>query len=336
MATRSDVARRAGVSAAVVSYVLNDGPRPVAAATKERVLAAMVELDYRPNAIARALRARRTWTLGFVVPDLANPFFAELAGAVENSAFARGYAVLIGSSGEDADRERKYIRTFLGRQVDGLLLISVRSAPDLGAAATTGTAVLVLDRSSPGTTTDLIVDDAQGALMGVNHLISHGHQRIGCIAGPADVEAAEDRRGGWMRALSEAGLEASTSLEARSMFTRAGGYEAARELLSRVVRPTAVFASSDAQGIGALRAAADLSLRVPEDLAVLAFDGTEDSAYTVPRLSTMAQPVTEIAERALNHLAARIAGIPDTEQHPPLPLRLITRRSCGCADPIRP
>jgi LacI family transcriptional regulator len=330
MATRADVARRAGVSTAVVSYVLNGGPRGVSAEARARVLEAVEALGYRPNGVARALRARRTQSIGFIVPDNSNPFFAELARAIEDESFARGYALLLGNAGEDPEREGSYIKTFLQRQVDALLLISVASAPEMTALEERAT--VVLDRSLPGSAVgSLVVDDEGGALEGVRHLVGHGHRRIGLIAGPDDVAAATERRRGWSRALEEVGVAASERLVVASAFTRGGGYAAAGELLARRPRVSAVFASTDVQAIGLLRAAADAGLRVPEDLAVVGFDGIEESAFTVPRLTTLEQPVELIAQRAVKRLVDRDDEGADT-LHEVLPVRLAVRGSCGCPD----
>lgn len=335
-ATRDEVAKRAGVSTAVVSYVLNDGPRGVSDDARARVLEAVAALDYRPNEVARALRARRTRTIGLVVPDNANPFFAELALAIEDESFSRGYALLLGNSDQELEREESYIRTFLQRQVDALLLISVSTAPDLTALEGRATTAVVLDRSLPGGSVGtLVADDEGGALEGVRHLVEHGHRRIGLIAGPDDVAAALERRRGWSRALDEAGLPASEDLVATSPFTRSGGYVAARELLARRPRVSAAFVSSDVQAIGFLRAATDAGLRVPDDVAVVSFDGIEDSAYSVPRLTTLQQPLELIANRAIERLLDDVDP-QAAPLHEVVPVRLAVRGSCGCPDVAGP
>jgi LacI family transcriptional regulator len=330
--TRDQVAKRAGVSTAVVSYVLNNGPRGVSAEARARVLEAVEALDYRPNAVARALRARRTHTIGLIVPDNGNPFYAELARAIEDESFSRGHALLLGNSGDDPAREESYIQTFLDRQVDALLLISVSTAPDLSALEGRATRAVVLDRSLPGgTVASLVVDDEGGALEGVRHLVEHGHRRIGLITGPGDVAAAQERRRGWSRALQEADLPASDGLVVRAAFTRSGGYAAAHELLARRPRVSAVFVSADVQAIGLLRAVTEAGLSVPDDVAVVSFDGIEDSAYSVPTLTTLQQPLDRIAERAVERLLDNVDG-EDGPLHEVLPVRLVVRRSCGCAD----
>jgi LacI family transcriptional regulator len=326
--TRTDVARHAGVSAAVVSYVLNDGPRPVAAGTRERVLAAIKELGYRPNGVARALKLRRTHTLGLVVPDNSNPYFAELAKAIEDVAFARGYSLLLGNSSDDATREFEQIRAFLDRQVDALMLISVRADPDLSVLKRSGTPAVLIDRASATVTVPTVsVDNAAGASAATRHLIEHGHRRIGCITGPGHLPAVRDRLTGYTRALDDHGIHRAHELVHSAPFTRTGGLAAARVLLTLTAPPTALFVASDLQAVGALRAAVELGLKVPRDLAVVSFDGTQESLYADPSLTAIRQPVEQIARRAIDQL---LPGDDAGEPHTVLSAELVVRESCGC------
>ena len=190
---RADVARLAGTSPAVVSYVLNGGPRGVAPQTRERVLAAIEKLGYRPNGIARALRMNRTMTLGLVVPDTANPFFAELARAIEEEAFAQDYTLLIGNAAEDDDRQTTYVRTFLARQVDGLFLVPAHGP--LSCLADLQRAQHAVGDCStgrcPGVAPAVLVDNRGGAYAATAHLLEHGRQRIACIGRPAGRDAGD-------------------------------------------------------------------------------------------------------------------------------------------------
>ncbi|MEV6065096.1 LacI family DNA-binding transcriptional regulator [Nocardia sp. NPDC052001] len=336
MVTRRDVARLAGTSEAMVSYVLNDGPRGVAPATRERILAAVKELGYRPNAVARSLKTSRTMTLGLVVPDNSNPFFAELARAIEDVAFEAGYTLLLGNAMDRDEREAAYIRIFIDRQVDGLI---VAPAHGIGSWVTelAGTAVprLVLDRELelPGAA-HVLVDNAGGAYAATEHLLGHGLSRIGCIAGVPGIHPTVDRVAGWRRALADAGQRPADELLVHTAFGRAEGYRAGRALLARPDRPEALFVASDEQALGVLRAAAELGLRVPRDLALCAFDGIEGSAYTVPALTTMRQPFEQLGRAAVEWLLAKIADpglAPSRISHA---TTLVARGSCGCPDPL--
>lgn len=326
--TRAAVAVRANVSPAVVSYVLNNGPRPVASATRERVLRAIEELGYRPNAVARALKLRRTETIGLVVPDNSNPYFAELAKAIEDLAYAAGYALVLGNSSNDAERESAQLRTISQRQVDGLLFIGSSPHTDLSQLHDDGIPVVLLDRTSDDYAfPSVVVDNRAGARAGVTHLIRHGHRRVACIAGPADLPAANEREAGWREALRAHRIARSGVLE-RAPFSREGGYLAAHRLLGLPDRPTAIFASADLQGIGALRACHEAGLSVPDDVALLGFDGTQESEYTTPPLSVVSQPIGEIAAKSIEILLG--GGGATTPAHIVVPPSLVLRRSCGC------
>ncbi|MFB8247223.1 LacI family DNA-binding transcriptional regulator [Streptomyces sp. NPDC055952] len=349
MATRQDVARLAGTSPSVVSYVLNNGPRSVAPATRERVLAAVRKLEYRPNAVARSLRMSQTMTLGLIVPDAANPFFAELARSLEDHAWAVGYTLLVGNTVDDPAREAGYVRTFVDRQVDGLVLIpSHGDGPWRAELARSGVPGIVFDRELEGVVAShVVVDNMRGAREATEHLLAHGRRRIGCIAGPLGIHPTVDRVIGWRRALEGAGLKAGTgsggstgwevcpeaSPLLHGQFGRLDGYRSGRALLSRDRSVDALFVTSDEQAFGVLRAATELGLRVPDDLALVSFDGIAAGAYTTPALSTMCQPFDHLAETAVQRLLGRMKDpdLPPTRDV--LPVTLLARGSCGCPDP---
>ncbi|MCZ4103403.1 LacI family transcriptional regulator [Streptomyces sp. So13.3] len=349
MATRQDVAQLAGTSPSVVSYVLNNGPRSVAPATRERVLAAVQQLGYRPNAVARSLRMSHTMTLGLVVPDAANPFFAELARALEDHAWAAGYTLLVGNSVDDPQREAGYIRTFVDRQVDGLVLIpSHGDQPWRAELARSGVPSLVFDRELDGVETSyVLVDNVRGAQEATDHLLAHGRRRVGCIAGPLGIHPTVDRVAGWRSALEQAGLKAGSGSGGRTgweacpdaapllhgSFGRLDGYRSGRALLSRDRSVDALFVTSDEQAAGVLRAATELGLSVPDDVAVVSFDGIAAGAYTCPALSTMRQPFEALGRTAVQRLLDRMKDPDLALSRDVLPVTLLARGSCGCPDP---
>ena len=322
--TRNDVAEYAGVSTAVVSYVVNEGPRKVAPETRERVLEAIRALGYRPNATARALKLGTTRTFGLITPDGGNPLFAELAKAIDKAAASRGYVVLQTSADGDPATERAKIAELLTRQVSGLLLVAPHEDPDLSDAEVPAIAI---NRVLP-TVSSVRPAYRDGARHGVEHLVEHGHRVIGLvIGGPAGAGAPlarPERELGWRDALESAGLPEGPIV--RATFSREGGYAAARQLLTAAPRPTAVFASSDLQAIGVLRALHEAGLRVPEDVAVVAFDGTPETEYTWPPLTVVRQPLQRMAGAAVSRL---IDGEQAVEAIT-FPAELILRRSCGC------
>ncbi|MFV0252159.1 MAG: LacI family DNA-binding transcriptional regulator [Beutenbergiaceae bacterium] len=332
MSSRVEVAKLAGVTPAVVSYVLN-GNRPVSKGTRAKVLAAIDELDYRPNALARSLAMARSNTLGVLVPDSSNPFFAELATAIEDAAFDRGLIVLLGNTVDNRDRELTYVRTFLDRKVDGLIICpSSESGHLMPELDRSGVPVVFTDRAvGLSSATRVLVDNEQGAYEATQHLVEHGHRRIGCISGPEPLLGAMERLAGWRRAVAEAGSDPADELCRNSEFDSEGGYQAMHALIADQPDLDAVFVSSDFQAIGALRALSERNLSVGTDIALTSFDGIGAGEYAQPRLTTSAQPFQEVANQTLAMLA-HMMDHPAAPAAPPtvLPTTLVRRESCGC------
>ncbi|NYI07513.1 LacI family DNA-binding transcriptional regulator [Allostreptomyces psammosilenae] len=341
--TRDDVARLAGTSTAVVSYVINNGPRPVAPATRQRVLDAIEQLGYRPDSVAQAMASRRTNLIGMVVPDARQPFFAELAHAVERAASERGKLVLIGNSDYVDDREVHYVREFLGMRVAGLILVSQGVSEQAAAEIAVRDARVVLLHRRPEAIDDVavITDDRVGAQLATRHLLQHGHRRVDCIGGPAstpdDSDPVQEHIRGWRQALDEHN-ESSTGDQVdgrvvQAPFNRYGAYHVALDLLLSPDRPTAVYCSTDDQALGVLRAAREVGLRVPEDLAVAGFDDLAEAAYSDPPLTTVASDREAMARAAVELLLdeALLVRRQNVERVRSFPSRLVVRRSCGCA-----
>lgn len=326
--TRGDVAERAGVSSAVVSYVVNNGPRAVSDAARTRVLQAIDELGYRPDPLARALKTSRTMTLGMLVPDVANPYFAELAKAVEDLTIERGYSLLLANSSDETSRFARQLQTLQDRRIDGLFVIGAEADPQT--ALPTDLPTVVLDRDSGGVTrATVVIDNAGAAQEAVEHLLSHGHTTVFCLAGPAASPSALERRAGWENAMHGAGLH-TAGLAVAGPYTREFGYEATKEILrAHPGEPVAIFCSADLQAVGALRACYELHRRVPEDVALFSFDGTQDSEYSSPPLSVVQQDIRAIAEAAVAQL---LDGDPTESPRLVVDYSLVLRRSCGCGD----
>jgi len=332
--TRAEVARRAGVSPAVVSYVLNPGSRPVSAAARARIELAILETGYRPNAIAQALRRSSTMSIGIMVPDLANPAIASLVRAIEDIAYDAGYVLFIGTVGTDRGRENRYLRTFVDRQVDALIMVGA-SADHLEDIAAEKIPVLVLDSIKHGLgVSSVVAESRESSANAVRHLIEeHGHLRIACISGSADASRLlEERVTGWRDAIEAAGLPADDSLVGRDDGAD-GGYTAAKALLTSA-KPTAFFVTTDTQAVGVIRAIREAELFVPQDVSVMSFDGSELAARAFPGLSTVDPNIALIAATAMTRVLARLSKSDLAETHDVLPTTLLLRRSCGCAAPM--
>lgn len=327
-ATQADVARAAGTSMAVVSYVINGGPRPVAEQTRQRVLDAIEATGYRPNGVARALVGGSTYTCGLIVPDIANEFFAELACAVEQVARKAGRTVLLANSEGDARTERDLLDTFLQRQIDGLVLVSQEPDAAFETLRAARTRAVFLGPAPAEPAASIAVDNDGGAYVATSHLAEHGYTRIAMISGPDGDQIAAARLAGWRRAVEERG---AVGRSVAQPYTVDGGYQGAVELLAADA-PQAVFAASDRQAIGLLRAAADQGMSVPSDLAIATFDGSAASAYAVPSLTTIQQPIAEMAELAISQLL----GAEEVTTPHVLDVSLVVRRSCGCTPSSSP
>jgi len=329
-----DVARHAGVSAGTVSRVLSGTPT-VSPALVEAVEKAIAELGYRPNKLARGLRRQQTQTLGFVVPDITNPFFAELALSVEVAAAARGYNLFLGNSRNSTESEWEYLQNLLDHQVDGLVVVPAEETRGLPLSVRT-TPVVVLDREIPGQELDYVgVDHQEGAREMVRYLADLGHQIIACIAGPEGLGVGEQRYAGYAEVaaplIEKAGLRPDAYV-ARGPFSFEAGVEAARSLLSLEPRPTAVFAGNDQQAIGVIRHCQSVGLTVPRDLSVAGFDDIPLASLVTPRLTTVRQPIDLIGARAVEYILGH-----DTPERGPLTARLRTHLEVrdSCAPPPR-
>lgn len=325
--TRADVARRAGVSTAVVSYVVNDGPRPVAAATRRRVEAAIAELGYRPNGLARALRSRESGLVGLVVPDVAISFFAELQRAVEAAVAAQGRLLVLGSSRYDDALQDRYVTAFAELRVEGIIAVtSTESAASNRTFTALDVPVVFLNRRPRrlAGVSSVSVDNEGGSRALTARLVAAGHRRIACLAGGAAVEPVAERARGWTAAMAAAGLRTEGLLLA-SAFDRRAAREAARRWLDEHRDVTAVVCGTDEQAFGVLLAAHDLGLAVPEQLAVAGFNGVAEAADALPPLTTVAQPIERMGHEAVGLLL----GGGRRATHRVVPTELVVRASTG-------
>ena len=326
-----DVAKRARVSVATVSAVLNDTAF-VSASLKVRVRTAVTALGYQPNLLARSMAKQRTQTLGMIVPDIANPFFPEVVRGAEDTARAAGYTLLIASSDNDLKKEELYLRLFLAKRVDGVILTKApgRMPADLQRAlARAGVPVVLLARTVPGFTTDVVeLDDRGAACEGVTHLLRLGYQRIGFIGGLRGASTSRRRLDGYKAALRDAGMAIDPALVADGDFRVESGYKAGLDLLKS--RPDAVFIANYLMTVGFMQALRQYRLRCPEDVAVVTCDDYPWMDSFAPRLTTIDLPKRELGAAAAQLLVGRIARKGGRAQTVRLKNAMRVRESCGC------
>ncbi len=329
MTTLNDVARRAGVSTMTVSRVVN-GSAHISEETRVRVNDAVTELGYMPNGPARQLRSQKTNTLALVVTDIRNPFFTTIAGGVEDTARAEGYAVMFCSTYENEAVESEYVRVLVERRVDGVLLVP---------AAGGGTSIRLLkQRGIPTVLVDRHVQNVEldevrgasraGARDGVLHLINLGHRRVAMLTGPEAVSTSTDRVAGYLDALKEACPDLECGPVRYGEFSEESGYGMARDVLSQKPRPTAIFAANNFIAYGAMKAAREVGLRIPDDLSLVVFDDLPSGWTPDPYLTAVGQPAYEIGRQAAALLLKRLAGeLADEPRRIVLPTELVIRRS---------
>jgi LacI family transcriptional regulator len=352
-ATITDVARRANVSTATVSRVLSGGGG-ARAETRERVLAAARELDYRPSGVARSLRQRATRTLGLIVTDIENPFFPQLVRNVEDAARDRGYAMLLCNASEDPEREAGYLELLVDRWVDGVVIaassLGVRHREWLLAADLPIVLVNSVDHELDLPT--IASDSTMGGGIAAEHLLELGHRRLGLITAGARNLDAPDRLAGARAALRAAGIPTSSEHVVVAEATVAGGERAAAAILAKDPAVTGLIAYNDLTAIGAMRAIRSSGRRVPDDVSVVGFDDVSLAAYVDPALTTVAQSTAEMGRWAVDQLTRRLAhgplgspppreadrtgppertGLSDQAPHVVLPVRLEIRESTGPA-----
>ncbi|MDF0544316.1 LacI family DNA-binding transcriptional regulator [Sphingobium sp. H39-3-25] len=333
MATITDIAKRAGVSVATVSRTMRnpDAVRPV---RRERVLRAIEEMNYTPNAIARQLRRRRNEAIIVIVPEIANPFFSNIVQSIENVAHDLGYRVLIGETQGKQERLDYYADMVLTRAADGLILlgsilptvVAANLGPDTMPSIPL---VLACERFDGLNCPNVSIDNVAAARLAVQHLVDRGCRRIATIAGPAGNTLSQDRLQGYRETLQEAGLPAQDSQIAEGDFSIDSGYVAMQRLLDLDPLPDGVFCANDEMAIGAQQAIRERGMVMPGDVAIVGFDDLRFGNFTVPPLTTIRQPTAALGETAMHMMDAVLKKKPIKQPCVVLPHALVQRASTG-------
>lgn len=332
--TMADIARKADVSVSTVSRVINQNVT-VDPATEKRVRDAIQELGYRPNLLARSFRRRVTHTIGLLVPDNSNPFFAEVARMIEDAGFKEGYNVFLCNSDLSQEKQAAYLDVLLAKQVDGLILVSTGliSLTDeqdpIQRVLESGVPCVAVDRDLGDLPVDqVLVDHEQGGYLAGRYLAELGHREIACILGPSDITPSAGRFAGFEKALAEVdeNLEPVAYVASNGRFD--GGVSAIEELLERGVSFSALFVFNDLVALGAHSALRRAGYEVPEDVSIVGFDNVRLSYAVYPPLTTIAQPIAEMANLSVRLLIERMADGTAPTERIMLSTELIERESC--------
>lgn len=328
--TVRDVAAATGVSVSTVSRYLN-GHLHVRPDVAQRIDGAVSALGYRPHPAARGLATNSAHTIGLLVPGITNPFFARLAEEFETRAYdAGGYSVLLCDTKSLSSRERDYTDLLAHGLVDGMVYCGMNPHNEILAAAIAGgLPVVLVDEDVAGLppVSRVFVENAEGTCHATRYLLSLGHRRIAFLSGPGDLMTARERMRGYRKALEAAGLTCDEALVRAGPYTDAFGFAAFTDLWGQSQRPTAVLATSDYQAVGVLRAARGAGVTVPDDVSVVGFDDMPLSRYLTPALTTLHQPVEEMARQALDALLLRIEHKDQAAMTMVLPVELVVRDS---------
>ena len=330
MVTIRDVAHKAEVSIATVSRVINSN-RPVHPDIRARVLKAIEELDYRPNYLARGLRQRNSSMIGLIIPDNSNPFYAELARAIEDAGFAAGYSVILCNSDLSDKKQQAYFDVLLSLKVDGVIFVDIKDVEpqDYERISSEHIPLVIVNADTPIPTVDQVfVDNHLGGYLAGQHLLSLNHRRIGCITLFQPHSYRSFRIVGFRQALAEGNIELTEEDFAIGNGRYDSGYKGMQELLHHRPDVTAVFVYNDLMALGAINALHTQGKRVPEDVSIIGFDNIFLASAFEPSLTTIAQPVTAMGQECVARLLERI-HVPEKEPtHVTLPVALIERSSC--------
>ncbi|MCJ8008192.1 LacI family DNA-binding transcriptional regulator [Lederbergia wuyishanensis] len=323
-ATIYDVAKAAGVSIATVSKVINNTGN-MRDTTRQKVKETMEKLNYQPSLMASALTGKGTETLGLLVPDISNPFFSEIAKTIEDRAHESGMSVIICSTDENTEKEKKYVELLQRKQVDGMIVASsFHNIEILKGVVDRKIPLVMLTQDDAGLgVTSISVDDFKGGYEATSHLLSEGHRDIVIIAEYA--KSSKHRIYGYLEAHEEHGIKTSEENIIRTVASIENGRECLRKIVEKGKVPTGIFACNDLIAVGVIQEANEMGLNIPEDLSIVGFDNTILATTTVPGLTTIAQPITEMGKRVVDVIISEIKDKNQKKEHVLFKPQLIIR-----------
>lgn len=323
-----DIAKAAGVSIATVSKVIN-GTGRISTDTRERITEIMQELDYQPSVVASALTGKSTFTIGLLIPDLANPFFAEIARSVEDRGHELGFNLVMCSTDNNSRKEAGYITLLRQKRVDGIIIATGTSIDGLlSGLADYNIPLALISRDIPSIDADSVrADDDSGAYQAVAHLTGLGHRHIAVIAEDLELMTTKERVRGYRRALEDAGIPYTDDLVSVSNSSAEAGKKRTLELMGSDHPPTAIVAFNDLLAIGVVQAAKELRLSIPWDLSVISFDNTVLAGIVDPPLTSVAVPIQQMGRQIMDMLIEVVRGEKRDNQRIVLKPELIIRQS---------
>ena len=328
--TIKDIAKAAGVSTATVSLVFNNKDKSISQTTRDRVLKIGKDLNYIPNSMARSLVTRQTKTLGLVLPDIANPFFPEIARGAEDRAWESGYSIIICNTDDDVDQENNYLHVLSKKMVDGIILThSANRNKEKSGLERCRIPIILIDRDydSPNIMGKVLVDNTEASCKAVNYLIKKGYTKIAYIAGPLNTRTARDRLDGYKKALVENNLRYEENLVMVGEYKAQWGSEAALSLLESEQDFQAIFCGNDLIAIGAMKKLKEKNITIPDDIAVMGFDDIYISSLVDPELTTIKQPNYKMGFEAVRIMIDYLEGKEIEEKNIILSTELIIRKS---------
>jgi len=332
--TIKDVAKKAGVSIATVSRIVNDASEHYNEKTKKRIVQIIEKLNYQPNAVARSLRRRKTCTIGFVVPGL-QPFFAEVLEGVQSVAREKGYSIVLCNTDYDPKQEEAYVANLLEGRVDGVIFTSgVMQDEHILRLKEEGIPIVLIEKFMQSSDIPaVVIDNLSAAKKGVKHLLSLGHRKIGYISAPLELVPLRERFEGYKRALLESQVPYDSSVVYIEKTIKKedlrSGYKIMKKILQQGNFPRAFFIVSDTLAIGAIKAIKDFGMKVPDDIAIVGFDDIDIASFSDPPLTTMVQPKHQMGVKGMEMLIKAMSGVKLRKKEIRMDVEIAVRGSCG-------